>query len=75
MHACLKTELLGRGVPEEHASQRVNAVISTIGEGAVRDAFQTFDPWQQLKKSCSDRNIRLIQPAELKEHLRSKGEG
>ena len=68
LQSSLKTELVGRGVPEEHAAQRVNAVMSSIGEEAVRDAFLTNDPWQQLKRSCSNRNIRLIQPAELKEH-------
>ena len=70
--ASLKTELVARGVPPEQAGQRASAVMSTIGEEKVHGAFLTTDPWAVLKKSCSEKQVRLIHPTELKNHQQTK---
>ena len=70
----LKTELVARGVPPEQATHRASAVLSSIGEEAVQDAFLTHDPWAVLKKSCSEKQIRLVHPSELKAHQQAKRE-
>ena len=72
--ASLKTELVARGVPPEQAGQRASAVMSTIGEEKVHGAFLTHDPWAVLKKSCSEKQVRLIHPTELKNHQQTKRE-
>ena len=70
----LKTELVARGVPPEQVTHRASAVLNTIGEEAVQDAFLTHDPWKVLKQSCSEKQIRLVHPSELKAHQHSRRE-
>lgn len=66
--ARIRTELLAHGVPESQANNRAKAVITALGEPAVQDILQTADPWAAMKTNCTDKNLRLVLPQELKKH-------
>ena len=70
--ACLRTELLARGVPPKQVNSRVSAVVTAIGENPLRDAFLHHDPWARVKETCTNHNVRLLMPNELKDHQKQK---
>lgn len=70
--ACLRTELLARGVPPKQVNGRVSAVVNAIGETPLRDAFLDNDPWAKVKQTCTTHNVRLLMPNELKDHQKHK---
>ena len=70
--ACLRTELLARGVPPKQVNNRVSAVVSAIGESPLRDAFLHHDPWARVKETCTTHNVRLLMPNELKDHQKQR---
>ena len=51
--ACLRTELLARGVPPKQVNSRVSAVVTAIGENPLRDAFLHHDPWARVKETLT----------------------
>ena len=67
----VKTELMAHGVPEAQVTSRAKAVITALGEPVAQDIFLKHDPWSAMKTSCKDNQLRLVLPAELKEHQKS----
>ncbi|CAE7253684.1 unnamed protein product [Symbiodinium sp. CCMP2592] len=70
MMAKLKGLLKQKGVPENLLDERVEKIKKQIGERGIRDAYSSFDPWTQLKASCS---TRLVKEAESRNKPKAKG--
>ena len=70
--ACLRTELLARGVPPKQITSRVSSVITAVGEAPLREAFLQTDPWAKVKEHCNSHNVRLILPSELKDYQQQR---
>ena len=57
LHGLLKQ----KGVPEELLDERVEEIKNQIGERGIKDAYASFDPWSQLKASCSTRLVKEME--------------
>ena len=66
----LKTILKERGVPDEAIDARVTAILGKVPIAKIRthaaEEPQTF--WQSMKELANKHQVRMITPAELKEH-------